>query len=772
VRINGVEQQLPAGAVQSETNELFVAADVINGWFPVQFRVEMAELALYAASTEELPMAARLARQRLWASRARGPALAGAPRHPLTSPQFSWPDLRLNYGLSGGNRLGELAQSYGVQARGALLGMDSFLNLGFADGGYGEQGLTSANFRMVQRAPSNTLGAEWLGSLAGRSLELGDVALPFLPLLANRTTGAGATFTNAPENFVSGLKDFALQGDAPVGWDVEVYRNGSLSTFGTVGADGRYRFDNLTLSSGMNDFRIVLYGPQGQRDERFQSFRVGPGLVGSGELVYQVGALASSAPLIRAAGSLQPQGGSTVVLNTTYGLTDKLALTAGVASGPLGGANRQNAGANVGFRASMGNSFHQADYALLADGTTGYSARSTWRVLDDIDLGAFITRQASGTLNVTQAERIYGVDFADTVHLGGMPLRYGLAYSETRYGNQPRTERLLATQNWQLGKVNFNNSMGLRRTKDELTPEAGNLEFATRVAGLPLRGNVGYQLEGDDVITAVGLGTQVRLGDDNSVLSLAANVRPAAGQGGVAAGLQRSVGPLTVALNSSYNSNQTFQAGVNLGLALASAGDAPRWKLADARTEGFGYATADVLLFVDENNNGVRDAGEPPVPEAKLANLRTANTQTTNAQGVARFGDLLPNTEVGIQIDEESLPDLYLRPRNVTHVLQTRTGYGGVVQLPLQRLGELGGQVLGVAAANYRNVSLWLTDAKGQELQRTGTDEGGNFNFQPLVLGRYTLHAQLKGGVAVAVPVSLSKANQVLDNVTVRLPTP
>ncbi len=776
VALNGQTREISASSILREGTDLFIAAEELSRWLPVNFRVELSELALYAASTERLPMATRLARQRQWASRNPQRMAFDGPRHVLENPRFGWPDLRLNLGASVGNRVEGIPTTFGVQGRGPLGGMESFINLGFTQGGLNEEGLTDASWRLAQRQPSATLGEGLLGPLAGRSLELGDVAIASAPLLLNRTTGVGVAFSNAPNSFVNNLNDFVLQGEASPGWDVEVYRNGSLTTFGTVGANGRYRFENLNLSSGLNDFKVVLYGPYGEREERTASFRVGQGLVGSGEVVYSVGALATSGQLIPTASAEAPQGGGTVVLNSTLGLTDWLALNTGVAAGPLGAGTAPEAGATVGLRVSTGPLFTELDYAMLDDGSTGYSGRTSLRVLDDVDLSAFITKLASGTTDTTQASRIYGFGVADSIRLTerGTPFRYGFGFSRNEYLNAAPIDRFSANQAWQLGRVNFNNTLGLQRSNERTRFEPGTLEFSTRVANLPLRGGLTYQLEGEDFITSAGLSTQVRLGDDaaENILSLGVRVEPAAGSGGATAGLQTRVGPVSVGLNTSYNSNQTFQAGVNLGLALASAGDRLAYTVADPSREGFGFASADVLLFADDNANGRRDAGEETIAGATVANLRSAKLQTTNAAGVARFTDLLPNTDTAIQIQEDSLPDLYLRPTSAIHILQARNGFGGTVALPLQRLGEVGGQLVGVPAAQLEQVRLWLANAAGATVQETSTDDTGFFNFAPVLLGTYTLNAQAKGGAVVSVPINLSRNNNVLPEIMLRLPPP
>jgi len=65
----------------------------------------------------------------------------------------------------------------------------------------------------------------------------------------------------------SGLNLLTITGDATPGWEAELYRNGVLITFGTVGADGRYVFPHQETVYGENVFLVRLFGPQGHIQE-------------------------------------------------------------------------------------------------------------------------------------------------------------------------------------------------------------------------------------------------------------------------------------------------------------------------------------------------------------------------------------------------------------------------------------------------------------------------------------------------------------------------
>jgi hypothetical protein len=81
-----------------------------------------------------------------------------------------------------------------------------------------------------------------------------------------------STINRYPAGRSSNLGQATIAGDAPPGWEVELYRNGALIAFATVGADGRYFFPDQEVPFGENIFVAKLFGPQGQTREDRQTF--------------------------------------------------------------------------------------------------------------------------------------------------------------------------------------------------------------------------------------------------------------------------------------------------------------------------------------------------------------------------------------------------------------------------------------------------------------------------------------------------------------------
>ncbi len=71
----------------------------------------------------------------------------------------------------------------------------------------------------------------------------------------------------------------------PPGWDVTLYYNDALIGYQTARSDGQYAFEDLPLSFGPNEFRLVFNGPLGQVRVERQSFLLDQSVIAPGEVL-------------------------------------------------------------------------------------------------------------------------------------------------------------------------------------------------------------------------------------------------------------------------------------------------------------------------------------------------------------------------------------------------------------------------------------------------------------------------------------------------------
>jgi hypothetical protein len=737
-----------------------VAASQVEAWFPVKFDLSYNNLTLYATATETLPMEAREARYALWEAQSKTVNTLTGPRTVLPRTLASMPNIRLSTGsaYSHNDSGGLLSNNATLQAQGGMAYADTNITLGVQSSVPGDVKLSAANILLSRQDPDGNL----LGPLHARKVEAGDVNLPAVPLLPAGTQGRGVTANNLPAGF-AGSNSFQLVGHLPVGWDVEVYQNNNLQTFATVGADGQYRFTDLNLQPGMNEFRLVGYGPNGEREERVERFYLSPGMVDPGKWVYEAGATQSAQPLIPTASAPGGNLDGTGAVNAYYGLTRNVTLAVGAAHGPMGSDNTSQGGLSVGARTAFGRTYGQMDLASI-DGGWAYQSNQQMRLGKDTNVGVHYTRLVSDTLRPGATQSEWGGLLESDARLG-LPVHYGFTFSHRTIAGTLEPENLLGTkQSWKLGPVAFTNTLDRRLTENPGW-QNGNLTFASSVYGHPYRGTVQYDPDYAELVRQLSLESQWTL-SPNNVLGLIGTYQTEPALAGIQADLHRKLGTLDLGLRTDLS----YELGVNAAMQFVPDPNSKSGYKPATAGEGFDYGSADVRVFVDDNANGAYDPGEELMGGVNVVNAQSNRKVKTNKQGIARLIDLVPYSDVPVRVAEDSLPDVYLKAVNGTQILVANKGYGGLVDLPLIRFGEISGMLSAPGNAGFGSLELWLQDKSGKVVAKAGVETDGYFLFENVPMGGYTLtvnpatlppHLHLQEQPAV----KLTKANPESSNV-------
>ena len=267
--MNSREVSTPVGVfsfsddVAARDGDIFIPLDELGSWFDVEARVNTASLFLTLNSAQELPLEARLnRRKRNIIKNERPPVRFEQVAKEYEIATLPAVDISTNSSFS---RNAEREQrnsstNYNIRTSGDFLRGTLEANLQ----GNREGGLNSARFNYSK----TSLEPELLGGLKARQYEVGDIVGTRLPLTGASAQEIGARVTNRDPLLSTIFPTTQITGDATPGWDVELYRDGSLIDFRAIGDDGFYNFEDVRLFRGENSFKLIFYGLQGQVEER------------------------------------------------------------------------------------------------------------------------------------------------------------------------------------------------------------------------------------------------------------------------------------------------------------------------------------------------------------------------------------------------------------------------------------------------------------------------------------------------------------------------
>lgn len=280
-------------AIQDTPEGWCVNLKALSGWMGVQFRDDLSNLAVLLESDRKLPFLEAIERKSR-AARLRTPKFAefDLARLPQArTPYQGWRTPSVDVQVQG-------QWSHNTGSRMQLEALASGEALGFSYSarlaGSTDNGADSLRLKLFRSDPA----AELAGPLKATQVALGDVESLRGALTAQAGYGRGAFVSNRPLNRPGRFGVTTLSGSLPAGWDAELYRNGELRAYQADRGDGRYRFDDIELLWGENDFEVVLYGPQGQIKRERSSAPVGIESLPAGKTWYWAGVVDAGRDLI------------------------------------------------------------------------------------------------------------------------------------------------------------------------------------------------------------------------------------------------------------------------------------------------------------------------------------------------------------------------------------------------------------------------------------------------------------------------------------------
>ncbi|MDD9900569.1 MAG: carboxypeptidase-like regulatory domain-containing protein [Alphaproteobacteria bacterium] len=748
VTIAGKKIPIREHTAEVHLDDIYVSTALISTWFPMQLTMNFNELRLYLKPLEELPFQARAQRRSRWGQAKQKntqPGVAYDPDKAIELPyrMFSAPSVTVTQAFSH-NAPGSAKRSsnlnHSFNAQNDLLGMSARSSLTHQLG----TGSTPDfdNFRLT--LSKDDLQAKLLGPLRATHFELGDVNGTPFPMTGT-PSGRGFTIDNEPYNFVRDATQFRIEGFGPAGWDVEVFQDLELLDFQTIAADGRYSFTALPLSEGFNLFKIVLYGPNGEKEERFERFYLGQNMIEEGKFVYSAAMIQSSSPLLNVSKTDIAKTDPTISLLGEYGLTKYLSVGGGYYKSPLN-TTQELDGFNFGLRASGGNSYAQMN--TFFDKTGGQSSsvliagnltpKTTFnlqhRMNRGYDPGVYATIRSMSA----QISRLF--EFKNDI-LPGINSTMGVSKEESDTGLKTTTFSSRTAANF-LG-MSLSNEMK-RTIHSDGTQDLhdGRLSLRRRSPFGTLRASASYTFHDPAKLTLASLDYQKDLSESVGVSASLSRAFDATRLVTLRSTLDWQLEKVRLGFTGSYNSENDKQIGMTMTYTLL-----PRSLYGDyevtSRAEDISSGRLLLRPFIDENQNGKWDEGERIVEDLRFKNLLRGSRSTVGANGMPLVTGLTPALANRIVLEPKSIKDIYLISKEKEILVMGKNGVNGPLDFPFIKLGYISGSLVtrneDGEDINLENVHIVLLDQDGKQAAETWSEYDGYFIFDALPTGTYEM---------------------------------
>lgn len=766
---------LAQGDVLVRGGVLYVAIDALSRWLPITVTFDPATLALDIASREPLPMEQRRARAAARAALAAARSVETAPPTSAAAADANlevtpvWPSAAATVRATWVKGRGVVHVAT-VQAAADVLGATASAYVGQTS----LAGPTVTRLRLFRDDPDGqALGPRLSRFAPATRWEIGDVVSLDMPLGWRSAAGRGFSLTNAPMAQTIEFDRLTLQGEAPDGYDVELFRNGLLiDAIGDV-RGGRYTFFSVPLELGANDLEVVLSGPQGQKIRRRQTTVIGPGALRPGEVRYALGALSpqQGAGNAALAGDVGWRGGARV----EAGLTRATTIVAQVAGAADGAGPAQLYGAGV--RRSLGPVYLRADVAgsSARAEATALGAVGRWRgVSFDLAATHFAAdarldprRAAAGLARSVEGSATFGLG------AGAQRMPISLA-ARRRVSVTGRVETgILARSSVRAGATALNAAFDIADVRDMAGARAMTvdavIDASRRVGGVGLR----LQAESDvaraamrrvaataDVPTAGGA---VRFGLETA---LRARVTTAS----VSYAWRIAGGELTLDASSDTSGRAAM---IGVGLRVAAAGPAFGRGMAFGATEPERTGQIFARVYEDRDADGAFGPGDAPLAGVRVRAPGAGDDVETGTDGVARFTAAPAGQRTQVSLDLASLPDPFLAPLHAAYAARLRPGAAAWAEFPLAATADVEGAAVrneGGGALPLEGVGVVVERLGGGAPQQVTTAFDGAYFLAGARPGRY--RATLAPADAARLRLAAAPVEFIIDaaGATVRVP--
>jgi hypothetical protein len=764
VKVNGKTHHVDADSYEAQDDLLVEMTDIAR-WFDLTYKLNEESLLLAISSPAKFPAELRLARSdnknitSTAASKSVLP-LKESGYKAFSPPMFdvqTWAQQfeQVIPASPSSQNPGETTTYKDSSANYSILASHdlAYLNTELFLAGDDDDSLKSARLTMSRQSDS----ADLLGPLRATEYAFGDVTPVNAGFGSTQGLTRGLSLGNTPLDQLADNRKVNITGEIQTGWDIELYRNGVLIDQRLGSSEGRYEFNDIQLDYGNNDFELIFYGPQGQRETKTESYIVEGNTVLAGQGMYRFSLVEVGKSLLNVDHFDEDptQQGTMASTVLDYGLTDWLAVSAGssVFEPKLGDTQQFF---TLGTSASMGKA-GLFSARILQNNDQRQSTDFNYRTRFWDTSYALNYRQSESVDPLTDAEtktNTYAATMSGQLFTGGwLPIAYQNAWQ--RNENKEQNLRDEYYQNAigigsRLGY--FSNSLTLQ--KDIIAPPSlplsleptmqdrltGSFQYRKSFGRLHTRLFNNYAIQPTNETFAYG-GTFNYSWTQNFNSELRYTYYKLQDQYQVDLGLNWNKDAFYLSTNAGYNEDGSWTAGLGLRFSL---GYEPLQRSVFTSAQPIAQSGAvSARVFEDLNMNGIFDANEPPIENATVKAVQAYRQEKTNKSGVAVLSSIYNNTTTDIVVDESTLDGPFMITAIPGVAIKARKGYVETVDLPVVKAGEVEGVIYLKNTAGASDVAPYITlnlvDKNEKIIATTRSEYDGYYLFTNVKPGSYSL---------------------------------
>jgi hypothetical protein len=309
--LKGIKNSLPSNtAILSDfgngLGELYIDSEFLNKLWLLKLEFHFSDMSLSINTPKNLPNELILERGKKRKIRGgkKDFKTTGLTYLPNNYKLFSLPYLNITAKSAYDSSREKTTSSIYFRGKNDLFGAQADYNFSFIND---EDSFRLDDNRFLLTKKSDYPGGLPLGI---KKLELGDIILSPPTKVLSFAEGRGVRVSTLSEERLKEFDETIVSGTATPGWEVEVYNGRNLVGFDIVADDGSYSVSEIPLYYGLNKIKTILYGPEGQKEEKIEDISVSNKMLQPGKTVYELSAVERNKDILPLSEKSKDQEGS------------------------------------------------------------------------------------------------------------------------------------------------------------------------------------------------------------------------------------------------------------------------------------------------------------------------------------------------------------------------------------------------------------------------------------------------------------------------------
>jgi hypothetical protein len=709
IMLKGERYDLPEDSVLVKSygqglGDIYLAVDLLNKIWPLALEYVSSDMLIKINTPRRLPYELQRDREQARKDFLAEKELEGETKIrksatfiPNDYKLFSKPFLTITNTIGYQQQTDNIKKTLNLHGGQDLLGTEADYNIQFSQDSLNSGKFKNPRLRLTRRA---YVGDEL--PLGLKIAQAGDLSTQPRELVGRAISGRGIYFSTEEEQQNLNFDRVNIEGFAQPGWDAELYEGNRLIDYTVVNESGTYLFTDIPVSYGITDLKVVLYGPEGQVEERVEKFDISNKQLSPGQSVLEGTYINRSKNVFnlededkaedknyrnltykRGLNAFFTPFGSITQMDTDEG--ERTYLTAGGNFPALGGHGQVEAYKELGGGTALDTRFLRR-----FKGSRLNLRASVFRDFESEEANFdAIAKTFEGEINVYHPVKMsygtLGLNF-DTTHI--------------RRENDTTTTNLRATQSTNIDRLRLSNRINTKLDDGIHRSSSGRFSLSSRLSKFwTTRGLINYDIYPDKNISSAR--AELRYTDREKF----------SGAADITHNLDRSL--TSLGLNASYDFG-TFLAGANLNWDIGEGFNAtlrtntslgPVGKDGSYILSSKGLTNKSTLitrLYLDKDLNSVFSEGDEPL-EGVAVTVNGRKTEPSDKNGYIRSYNPAAQGIIDIELFREGLPNYFYDSDKQVYTTVLRRLSETYIEIPVINTGVIDGIVyLDNAKPHYR----------------------------------------------------------------------